>query len=69
MHKEVPPLSLAVRSSIGVIKAGEHQELEVLVGFDKRVDQTHRRFGRNVGVKLADHQQELALQLGRVRNV
>ena len=55
-----PPL--AVGTAHAVVGVGDDQQLEILAGLDQGIDQPHRRLGRDVGVHLADDQQQLALQ-------
>ncbi len=59
--EEILHAALAVRAAHAVAAAGHHEQVEVLVGLDERVDESHRRFRRDVVVHLADDQEQLAL--------
>jgi hypothetical protein len=52
------------------VPAARHDHhFEVLVGGEQRVGDLHRRGGIDVAVEFADGQQQLAAQLGGVRDV
>jgi len=46
-----------------VASAGDYEEVEILVGFDKGVNDLHGGGGVDVSVELADGEQELALKI------
>ena len=62
MDEEVPPFEIAVLASAGVVRAGDHEQVEHLVRLNQRIDDLHRRGGIDVGIHLADDEQQLALQ-------
>src|SRR5688572_10482653 len=73
-NEEVEPFPFAVlrerAAASGIVfGAGNHQEVEILVCFEQRADDLQRGRGIDVGVELANDQQNLPLQLVRMLDV
>ena len=62
VDEEVVALLVAVGAAVGVAGAGDHQEVEVLVGFDECIDNLEGGGRVDVGVELTDDEQQFALQ-------
>ena len=60
--EEILPSSIPVATTIPMSATRDEHELEILVFPDQGVHQPVGRFGRNVPVKFAPDQHELALQ-------
>ena len=68
LRKTEPELS-CLRQAIAMAAAGHHEQIEILVGLDERVDHLQRRRGVHVLVVLAHHEQQLAFEVARVGEV
>src|SRR5437868_6608563 len=58
--EEVSQAALAVGADLAVARAGEDHQVEIFVGFDEGVDDLHGAGWVDVGVQLADEEEELA---------
>lgn len=64
-HEIVPAAARHVKTqaAVAVVLVGKQQQVEILVGFDERLDDQQRVVGRNVVVERAMREHQMALQI------